>query len=93
MRAVRLRIMGRVQGVGFRDWTVSTGRALGLIGWVRNRADGSVETLAQGPETQVQQFVAVCGVGPTAAHVRHVEIEEISPNPGLAAEFVRLSTL
>ena len=56
--AVRLEIEGRVQGVGFRWWTVRQASALGLSGWVRNRRDGSVEALAIGETKTVEAFVA-----------------------------------
>lgn len=46
--ARRLTVRGRVQGVGFRAWTVREAKALGLDGWVRNRRDGTVEVLACG---------------------------------------------
>ena len=51
-RRVRLRIHGRVQGVFYRDSTRREAQRLGLRGWVRNRSDGSVETVAQGPRSR-----------------------------------------
>ena len=69
----RLRITGRVQGVGYRDWTVRTPRRAGLTGWVRNRADGAVEVVVQGPATVVEAFVAACQAGPPLARVKAVE--------------------
>ncbi len=70
--ASRLVIEGRVQGVSYRWWAVQTARALGLDGWVRNRADGSVEALAIGPMDAVDRFVAACREGPPHAAVRAV---------------------
>ncbi len=93
MQAVRVRIFGQVQGVGYRQWVEVTARANGLTGWVRNRADGSVEAIFQGTLEQVQQIVADCRRGPISARVSHVEIEEVSFDPALAASFVRLSTV
>ena len=54
----RIRVEGRVQGVGFRHWTRSEAEALGLAGWVRNEADGSVLVLAAGPEARVDELIA-----------------------------------
>ena len=70
--AVGLRIEGRVQGVGFRWWTVRRANALGVSGWVRNRRDGSVEVFAAGEIEPVEAFIAACGVGPRGAEVRVV---------------------
>src|SRR4051812_41820503 len=62
-------IRGRVQGVGFRYWTLRTATARGLEGWVRNRSDGSVEAVFAGPEQAVAGMVALCRRGPDAARV------------------------
>lgn len=72
----RIRVDGRVQGVWYRGWTVDQGRALGLSGWVRNRRDGSVEILADGPEEALTELVRRCHDGPPAARVERVEAEE-----------------
>lgn len=76
---VRVRITGRVQGVWYRGWTVKTARDLGLVGWVRNRADGSVEALFQGPPEAVRRMVAACHEGPSAARVTAVAQEPVAP--------------
>lgn len=66
------RIVGRVQGVGFRAWTANEARRLGLAGWVRNRRDGSVEALFVGPAECVAAMLAACRKGPSAARVQAV---------------------
>jgi acylphosphatase len=68
--AVKLQIEGRVQGVGFRWWTVRQAHALGVAGWVRNRRDGSVEVLAIGEPKALEALIDACGRGPTGAEVR-----------------------
>lgn len=70
----RLIVTGRVQGVGYRDWTVGAARGLGLSGWVRNRPEGSVEILADGPEAAIEALVRQCREGPPAARVDDVEV-------------------
>jgi acylphosphatase len=75
-RAVRLSIRGRVQGVGYRWWAVRAAEALGLDGWVRNRADGSVELLAVGEPAAVARMTEACRQGPRAAAVTAVEVAE-----------------
>jgi len=82
--AVRLRIEGRVQGVGFRWWTQRQARALGLRGWVRNRSDGAVEALAIGEPAALEAFLAACGEGPAGAAVRSVE-QSAAEDDGSAA--------
>ena len=86
-----LRIAGRVQGVGYRDWLLREARALGLAGWVRNRRDGTVEALLAGELPAVQVMLLACRRGPPAAFVESVEetLAEDPPEPG----FQRLPTL
>ena len=71
--AESLRIEGRVQGVGYRWWTLGTATALGLEGWVRNRRDGSVEILAIGDPRAIDALAEACRQGPSHALVRAVE--------------------
>ena len=78
-RTVRVVIRGRVQGVGYRDWTHGRDRLLGLDGWVRNRDDGSVEALVSGPTKAVEAFVASAMKGPPAARIGHVDLHNSEP--------------
>lgn len=73
--AARLLIEGRVQGVGYRWWAVESARSLGLDGWVRNRADGSVEILAIGEAEDILRLVEACRTGPAGALVRSVGVD------------------
>ena len=67
--ALHLVVTGRVQGVGYRAWTVRVARHQGLRGWVRNRVDGSVEALLIGEASDVEAMVDACRRGPVSAHV------------------------
>ena len=69
---IRVIISGRVQGVGYRAWTVRAASALGLAGWVRNRNDGSVEALFSGDPARVQGMLEQCKTGPMLAKVDSV---------------------
>lgn len=80
LKAVRLVIFGRVQGVFFRDWTIKTALSYELDGWVRNRADGSVEALIVGAEGAVDKMVKDCWSGPPSAKVETIEV---SPARGI----------
>jgi acylphosphatase len=77
MRRVSLVIRGRVQGVSYRANTAREAGRLGLTGWVRNRADGSVAVEAQGTPAQVDALIAWCHAGPPAAVVTSVEVIEL----------------
>jgi acylphosphatase len=72
---VHLIIAGRVQGVYFRASTVEEARRLGLTGWVMNRHDGSVEIVAEGERSRLDEFIGWCRRGPRGAAVEHVQLE------------------
>jgi acylphosphatase len=69
---IHLIIEGRVQGVWFRDSTRREAFSLGVFGWVRNRPDGTVEVVAEGPEDKVGKLINWCNHGPPAAGVSQV---------------------
>ena len=71
--ACHYRVTGRVQGVGFRAATQAKAREIGLSGWVRNCADGSVELVARGSTDAVETLAAWLQHGPAAARVDRVE--------------------
>jgi acylphosphatase len=85
-------VRGRVQGVGFRATAMMEARSLGLGGWVRNRADGSVEVEAEGPAPALNLFAKFLGQGPRTGHVDVVEIDWI-PSEGGPFPFETRSTL
>lgn len=90
MRARLVRIEGRVHGVGFRDWLCRAATVAGVSGWVRNRADGSVEALLAGDEAAVGQVLLECRRGPPAARVERIveAFADLPEEPG----FVRRPT-
>ena len=73
MRTVQVRIEGHVQGVGYRAFVERNAGALGLAGWVRNRRDGSVEAVFQGPEEALDAMLVLCRRGPQGCAVTGVE--------------------
>ena len=79
MKAKRLVISGRVQGVGFRAWMQEHARALGLSGWVRNRVDGTVEALVAGEVAAVEELLRLCRRGPRMAEVVSIDEEMADP--------------
>lgn len=86
-------VHGRVQGVNFRHYTCERARQLGLVGYVRNRWDGTVEVVAEGPESALQALLAWLHRGPRLAHVTRVDAQwfplEGSSGSGLDAFEVR----
>ncbi len=69
----QIRVSGRVQGVGYRDALRTEAMRAGVSGWVRNRADGSVEALLQGSAEAVGRILSWASHGPGAARVARLE--------------------
>lgn len=76
--SLTVRIRGRVQGVGFRAWTVQEARQLGLEGSIRNEADGSVVAVISGSEPSVAAMVERLRKGPIGASVSSLETETVA---------------
>jgi acylphosphatase len=88
-KAVRVVVRGLVQGVYFRAATREAAVGMGLTGWVRNRGDGGVEALIQGPAAAVDAMVEWCRSGPPHARVDKLERSEIAYDPGLTRFGIR----
>lgn len=78
MVAKRYLLSGRVQGVGFRRFTCACAREIGVVGWVRNLADGRVEVLAQGTEEQHQELKEELERGPQGSFVEKLEENQVT---------------
>jgi acylphosphatase len=78
-RAVRAVVRGQVQGVGYRWFAQRLASRLELSGWVANRADGSVELLAEGAETDLLALLSGLREGPSSALVSDVEVSWMAP--------------
>ena len=72
-------VHGHVQGVFFRDTVRRSARDHGVSGWVRNRRDGTVGAVFEGPPEGVSALVELCRTGPPGAHVERVEVTEEQP--------------
>lgn len=73
------RITGRVQGVGFRNFTQMRARQLGLTGWVRNEEDGSVRLVAEGPRGALEDLFDAVREGPRMGRVEDIEADWNDP--------------
>ena len=78
--SVRVKISGRVQGVFFRMETKKYADRIGIGGWVRNMADGAVEAVFQGNDSQIARMTDWCKKGPPLSRVEDVTVkEEMAP--------------
>jgi acylphosphatase len=85
----RLVVRGRVQGVWFRGAMQEEARRLGVVGWVRNADDGSVEAECAGARAAVEALVAWAHRGPPAARVQRVDVTWMEVGGGTADFVVR----
>lgn len=76
----------------YRDWFVEQAKALGLDGWVRNRADGSVEAVVQGTSESLDAIVAKAREGSPASRVADVVVSDDAPTERLEG-FVKRATI
>ena len=87
--ARRFVLSGRVQGVGFRYFTLDAARRENLRGYVTNRDDGSVEAVAEGEAESLERFERALRRGPSRSRVEQVMIDEVNPDQGSAGFFIR----
>ena len=85
--AVLLSIQGRVQGVGFRFFAQDAAQELGLVGWVRNVPDGSVEAYAEGSKETLEAFIKRLCQGPPLAKVQTIIPAWKAPQGGTDRSF------
>jgi acylphosphatase len=82
-----LLIVGRVQGVGYRAAFAREATALKLSGWVRNRADGSVEAMVSGAADTLEKMIDWARRGPPAAQVRAVSVTDMADSVAATGQF------
>jgi len=75
MKKVRVTVSGKVQGVWFRATTYEKALELGVKGYVRNLANGSVEFVATGGDTKVDELIQWAQHGPSLAHVTDIKVD------------------
>lgn len=81
VKAIHISVDGHVQGVGFRYFVKEKADMLNLVGWVRNRYDGSVEIEAQGEEQDLQELLTTVQTGPSRSMVTNFKYEWLSTSP------------
>lgn len=89
MKALRVRVTGLVQGVGYRQTCRLAARSLDLVGWVRNLPDGSVEMFAQGSDEGLDRLLDWSWQGPSSSRVTGVESDVVAVDPTLTDFFIQ----
>lgn len=83
-RAIRATVTGKVQGVGYRQACRLVARSMNLVGWVRNRDNGSVEVFAQGESDSLDRLIDWLWSGPGPSRVTGVESDTVAPTAPFA---------
>ncbi len=78
MSTAKFEVKGLVQGVGFRFFTVRKAKSLGLTGYAKNMIDGSVEVIASGDETAIQELYDYLKQGPERSYVEQCTFEYLN---------------
>jgi Acylphosphatases len=80
MKAVKIIIYGKVQGVGFRNFVFLHAKKLNIKGYVKNNPDGTVEAVFEGDEDNINKMIELCEKGPERARVDKIDIKDIEIN-------------
>lgn len=76
---VQIKVIGTVQGVGYRQWTRKLARQRNLEGWVKNHPDGqTVQAVVQGPVSTVERMIELMSMGPPGSRVDKIDVQWIS---------------
>ncbi len=90
IKQVKIRVSGRVQGVGFRFFTYQQAVKLGLVGYVRNLDNGDVELVAKGDDLIISKLIQwIERGGPTSARITGIDVSEQPPQNDLTSFNVR----
>ena len=80
MKAVKVIIYGKVQGVGFRNFVFLHAKKLNIRGYIKNNPDGTVEAVFEGDEDNINKMIELCKRGPERARVDKIDIKDIEIN-------------
>lgn len=84
MKEIFCRVVGRVQMVMYRDFAARNAKRFGLVGYVKNIPDGTVEVLAQGAEDALKNYIARLERGSLLSRVDKVEVQWREPSERLS---------
>ncbi len=88
---IRAIVSGRVQGVGFRYFAQRQAEKYQIVGWVRNRWNGTVEIMAVGEPQNIERFLKTIGRGPRSGTTQNVEVKSIEPEGNFTSFRIRMT--